>query len=45
VQRKWTCLVPLSLAGRGGLPRFLGWFIGPDYTSTQNSCNPSYPVI
>jgi hypothetical protein len=24
VQRKCTCLVPLSLAGKGGLPRFLG---------------------
>jgi hypothetical protein len=24
VQRKCTCLVPRSLAGKGGLPRFLG---------------------
>ena len=27
VQRKCTCLVLRSLAGRGGLPRFLGWFM------------------
>lgn len=28
VQRKCTCSVPRSLAGKGGLPRFLGWFMG-----------------
>ncbi len=27
VQRKCTCSVPRSLAGKGGLPLFLGWFM------------------
>lgn len=45
VQRKCTCLVPLSLAGNGGLPRFLGWFMGRIMVYTNNPCKSYYPVI
>ena len=40
VQRKCTCLVPLSLAGKGGLPLRLG-VMGGLYAYTNNACNPS----
>lgn len=40
VQRKWTCAVAFSLAGRGGLPRF-GLSMGRIMAYTNNPCNPS----
>lgn len=39
VQRKWTCCVALSLAGRGGLP-LLGGVMASIMVYTNNSCNP-----
>lgn len=44
VQRKCTCLVLRSLAGKGGLPlrvAFIDWIM----VYTQSPCKPSYPVI
>ena len=45
VQRKCTCLVLRSLAGKGGLPLFLGWFMGRIMVYTNSSCNPSFGMI
>lgn len=44
VQRKCTCLVPLSLAGKGGLPLRLA-FMGRIMVYTKSSCNPSLGMI
>ena len=44
VQRKCTCLVPLSLAGKGGLPLRLA-FMGLIMVYTKSSCNPSLGMI
>lgn len=44
VQRKCTCLVLRSLAGKGGLP-LLGLVMGGIIAYTNNSCNLSLPVI
>lgn len=40
VQRKCTCSVPRSLAGRGGLPRLFG-VMAVIMGYTNNPCNPS----
>ena len=45
VQRKCTCLVLRSLAGKGGLPLFLGWFMALIMGYTNNPCNPPFPPI
>ncbi len=45
VQRKCTCSVLRSLAGMGGLPRRLGWFMGRIMVYTNSSCNPSLTLI
>jgi hypothetical protein len=45
VQRKCTCLVLRSLAGKGGLPRFLGCVMGRIMVYTNSSCNPSLGMI
>jgi hypothetical protein len=44
VQRKCTCLVPLSLAGKGGLPLRLAFMAGL-YAYTKKTCNPSLGMI
>lgn len=44
VQRKCTCLAPLSLAGKGGLPRRLGVMDGI-MGYTKKTCNPSLGMI
>jgi hypothetical protein len=44
VQRKCTCLVPLSLAGKGGLPLRLAFMAGI-MVYTESSCNPSLGMI
>lgn len=44
VQRKCTCLVLRSLAGRGGLPRFLG-VMAVIMGYTKKTCNPSLDMI
>jgi hypothetical protein len=45
VQRKCTCLVLRSLAGNGGLPLGLGWFMGLIMVYTNSSCNRSLKGI
>lgn len=44
VQRKCTCSVLRSLAGMGGLPRFLGVMAGL-YAYTNNPCNLPFGMI
>jgi hypothetical protein len=44
VQRKCTCLVPRSLAGKGGLPLRLAFMAGI-MVYTNSSCNPSLSMI
>ena len=44
VQRKCTCLVARSLAGRVGLPR-LGGVMADILPTQQSSCNPSLGMI
>jgi uncharacterized membrane protein (GlpM family) len=44
VQRKCTCLVPRSLAGKGGLPLLLAFMAGL-YAYTKKTCNPSLGMI
>jgi hypothetical protein len=44
VQRKCTCLVPRSLAGKGGLPLRLA-FMGLIMVYTENPCNHSLGMI
>jgi hypothetical protein len=39
VQRKWTCWVARSLAGRGGLP-LLAVVMGDILSHKNSSCNP-----
>jgi hypothetical protein len=44
VQRKCTCLVPRSLAGKGGLPLRLA-FMGLIMRYTKKTCNPFLGMI